>query len=148
MYADPFGNLQPGSVPLPGSRPYDQPGNDYYFSGHTCSAVILCIMFVHNDWKILGVIAGLFVVYTIPVLLLHHGHYSHDCLIGFYIAFVFYKFWHVSLPFILYWGNTAILWAFNKCGLKYLTIENKRLLNLKNTASTAKISLTAEQETN
>ena len=53
-YQDPFGNLQPGSVPIPGFRPYNAPGNDYYFSGHTASATILWLWFYLNNWKWMG----------------------------------------------------------------------------------------------
>lgn len=86
----PLENLEPGSAPLlPGQDP-NAKSNDYYYSGHTGTAVLAFCMCIQYEKKPMQWFGFIFLMFTAINMTVHHGHYVLDIYIGAFTAFVAY----------------------------------------------------------
>ena len=87
----PLENLEPGSAPLqPGGQDPDAKSNDYYYSGHTGTAVLALCITIQFERKGFQWCGFIFLVFTGINMSIHHGHYILDIYIGAFVAFLAY----------------------------------------------------------
>jgi len=108
----PLDNLEPGSAPiLPGQDP-NKRSNDYYYSGHTGTAVLAFCISIQYEKKWVQWVGYVFLIFTALNMTVHHGHYILDIYIGafagviaymvnsktrFFWAYYSSRFWHTLL---------------------------------------------------
>merc|ERR1712183_565327 len=109
----PLDNLEPGSAPLlPGQDP-NAKSNDYYYSGHTGTAVLAFCIAVQYEKKWVQWTGFIFLIFTALNMSVHHGHYILDIYIGMFTGFVMY--------FLN--GKTRFIWAYYVCRLWWAFIS-------------------------
>lgn len=90
-YSAPLSNIEPGLAGIPGGEDDTDPTNDFYFSGHVGTCMMMTSMAIQHlskrwQWACFGATC-----FTTMNMVAHHGHFIHDMYIGGIIGFFSYK---------------------------------------------------------